>query len=362
MSPSSNACNIQNIWAYWQDDIKNFEASGLSKKSGHLDTYLDHFLLCARNPTLPKDQTAMGQPCMSKGGIPVQPYYMLGGFPDKNYREASAAVMTILLDNYDHRSQDQTNQANLAKALEWEKAFVDFMHTYTRTRNISHIFDIAFNSERSIEDELEKETSGDIPTIATSYALMVLYIVLALGKVTSWKKFFIEGKLSLSLTGVILVLISVAASVGLFGFSGVPATLIIFEILPFLVLAVGVDNIFIMVDAHQKVAKLENEEDLHHLGRVIGEVAPSMFVSSAAQATSFFLGALSDMPAVRAFALYAAGALSINFLMQITCFVAVMSLDMKRFKNDYYDVICCVKGNKSEGGELQPGLLQGSEF
>ena len=95
---------------------------------------------------------------MSKGGIPVQPYYMLGGFPDKNYREASAAVMTILLDNYDHRSQDQTNQANLAKALEWEKAFVDFMHTYTRTRNISHIFDIAFNSERSIEDELEKET------------------------------------------------------------------------------------------------------------------------------------------------------------------------------------------------------------
>ena len=124
-------------------------------------------------------------------------------------------------------------------------------------------------------------------------------------------------------------------------------------------LAVGVDNIFIMVDAHQKVAKLENEEDLHHLGRVIGEVAPSMFVSSAAQATSFFLGALSDMPAVRAFALYAAGALSINFLMQITCFVAVMSLDMERFKNDYYDVICCVKGNKSEGGELQPGLLQG---
>ena len=64
------------------------------------------------------------------------------------------------------------------------------------------------------------------------------------------------------------------------------------------------------------------------------------------------------MPAVRAFALYAAGALSINFVMQITCFVAVMSLDMKRFTNGYYDVICCVKGNKSDG-ELQPGLIQG---
>jgi len=44
-----------------------------------------------------------------------------------------------------------------------------------------------------------------------------------------------------------IVLLSVAASIGIFGFAGVPATLIIFEIIPFLVLAVGVDNIFILV-------------------------------------------------------------------------------------------------------------------
>ena len=38
----------------------------------------------------------MGQACMSKGGVPVQPYFVLGGFPGKEYREAQAAVMTIL--------------------------------------------------------------------------------------------------------------------------------------------------------------------------------------------------------------------------------------------------------------------------
>ena len=100
---------------------------------------------------------------------------------------------------------------------------------------------------------------------------------------SSWKRFFIEGKLSLSLTGVILVLISVCASIGLFGFANVPATLIIFEILPFLVLAVGVDNIFIMVENYQKFPKIENEEDKDHIGRVVGEIVPSMFVSTAAQ-------------------------------------------------------------------------------
>lgn len=60
--------------------------SKVNTQSGHLDTYLDHFLLCARNPTLPKDQTAMVQGCMSQGGIPVQPYFALGGFKEDNYQ------------------------------------------------------------------------------------------------------------------------------------------------------------------------------------------------------------------------------------------------------------------------------------
>jgi Niemann-Pick C1 protein len=49
---------------------------------------------------------------------------------------------------------------------------------------------------------------------------------------------------------------------------------------------------------------------------------------------SFFLGALSDMPAVRAFALYAGMALLIDFFMQITCFIALIALDMARQENN----------------------------
>jgi hypothetical protein len=41
-------------------------------------------------------------------------------------------------------------------------------------------------------------------------------------------------------------------------------------------------------------------------------------------------GALSDMPAVRAFALYAGMALLIDFLLQITCFVSLLALDTIR--------------------------------
>ena len=100
------------------------------------------------------------------------------------FSEATAAIMTILVDNFDHRNANEETLNNLNKALEWEKAFVSFMHTYTKKHNVSHLFDLAFNSERSIEDELERETSGDILTVAVSYSIMFIYIIIALGRIT----------------------------------------------------------------------------------------------------------------------------------------------------------------------------------
>ena len=53
------------------------------------------------------------------------------------------------------------------------------------------------------------------------------------------------------------------------------------------VLAVGVDNIFILVDSFQRSeweANCKDPENLpSHFGQVIGEVVPSMFTSTAAQ-------------------------------------------------------------------------------
>ncbi len=55
----------------------------------------------------------------------------------------------------------------------------------------------------------------------------------------------------LGLAGVVIVLLSVSSAVGLCSFMSIPGSLIIIEVVPFLVLAVGVDNIFILVQAYQ---------------------------------------------------------------------------------------------------------------
>ncbi len=113
LSPQSTICNVQSLWAYWQDDAANLNLTGLNEATGHVDTYLDHFLMCSRNPANPSDGLVPPQSCMSRGGIPVQPYFVLGGFVDENathfpkdpqYSKASAVVITLLVDNYDIHS------------------------------------------------------------------------------------------------------------------------------------------------------------------------------------------------------------------------------------------------------------------
>ena len=55
-------------------------------------------------------------------------------------------------------------------------------------KNIS----IAYMAERSIEDEVERESSGDVKTIIISYLVMFVYVTLALGEFHSWERIMVN--------------------------------------------------------------------------------------------------------------------------------------------------------------------------
>lgn len=51
----------------------------------------------------------------------------------------------------------------------------------------------------------------------------------------------------MGLGGILVVACSVLSSMGFYSWVGVPSSLVILQVVPFLVLAVGADNIFIFV-------------------------------------------------------------------------------------------------------------------
>ncbi|XP_006903115.1 PREDICTED: niemann-Pick C1 protein [Elephantulus edwardii] len=225
--------------------------------------------------------------------------------------------------------------------------FINFVKNY-KNPNLT----ISFTAERSIEDELNRESNSDIFTVVISYGVMFVYISIALGHIKSCGRLLVDSKISLGIAGILIVLSSVACSLGIFSYIGVPLTLIVIEVIPFLVLAVGVDNIFILVQTYQRDERLHGETLDQQVGRVLGEVAPSMFLSSFSETVAFFLGALSMMPAVHTFSLFAGMAVFIDFLLQITCFVSLLGLDIKRQEKNRLDILCCVQG-ANDGTSVQ---------
>lgn len=343
-SPLSNGkCMIQSPLNWFQNNASRLDLVYKNK------TYLDHLFFCFSSPLSPSDEGFGGMPCLGQYGGPVFPYVGLGSIDGDQYSSASALVITILVNN-------NVNPSLLGPAIAWERKFIDTLKNFSN-ENMS----IAFISENSVEDELERESRSDVFTVLLSYFVMFVYVSLALGQYRSFKTVLVDSQVTLGLAGVIIVLASVASSLGLFSYWGTPATLIIIEVIPFLVLAVGVDNIFILVQGFQRDDGSEDEPIEDKVARVVGNLGPSLLLASFSEATCFFLGGLSTMPAVKTFALYAGLALLVDFLLQVTCFVALLTLDARRRRIQRMDVCCCISGSQTifiEDGSSQGFLYR----
>ena len=352
LSPDNNNCTIQSIFQYWQNSPILLDKEIDDDFGQDLADYITHFENCVSAPTTLNDSLQLD--CLGEDGAPVPPFMGLGAYPQVDsqpqYGNATALVITWVINNFNN---DTLNQA----AMAWEKRVIDYLKNEYKNENVT----FSFSTERSIQDELNRESKSDVKTILISYMAMFLYITLTLGKILpqsdesccssichTFGSFMVNMKFTVGLTGVTIVMFSVISSIGLFSYFGVKATLIIFEVIPFLVLAVGVDNIFILVQTYQR-EKLNGDERVEaRVAKVVGKVGPSILLTSLAESCAFLLGTLTPMPAVKIFSLYAAMSVFIDFLLQITCFVSMMTLDAKREQAGRFDIFYCFKMKKTE--------------
>ncbi|XP_065195103.1 NPC intracellular cholesterol transporter 1-like [Sycon ciliatum] len=346
LAPYNNKCAIESVTQWFQNNKSNIDLTYQYTPDGFLFPitigWHKHAYYCSRAPfdTNSHDADRLNMSCLADYGGPAMPNVVLGGFSDDSYLNATALVLTFVVNNY-------VNDADNKRAEAWETRFLDFVRKeYTNPQNLT----ISINAQRSIEDEVNRESATDEVTIIISYAIMFAYVAITLGRYSSCSRVLVESKVMLGLAGVVLVLAAVAASLGFWAYLGVSATLIIIEVVPFLVLAVGVDNLCILVQSLQRDEIQSGESPCEQLARIVGEVAPSMLLTGLSESVAFFLGALSGMPAVRTFSLYAGMAVFVNFILQITVFIALMSLDVRREADNRMDVLCIkLKKNGSEG-------------
>ncbi|KAH6915405.1 patched family-domain-containing protein [Coprinopsis sp. MPI-PUGE-AT-0042] len=397
------ACVVQSVLAWFGNDLSGEDEGTWGRKLKG----------CATSPV----------DCLPDFQQPLAHNYVLGGVPEKksgalDYLKAEAMVITyVVSDSLDPKIQQ--------RAMEWEETLKDYLLDLQERIGSEAGLEMAFSTGISLEEEINKSTNTDVKIVVLSYLAMFFYISFTLGNgaaprdedglfsslwrwvvnypklfkrrtpsstfddrdTPTWfprlpRSLFIDSKFTLGLFGITLVILSVSTSVGFFSFMGVKVTLIIAEVIPFLVLAVGVDNVFLLVneldrqnllhgpnaafsgsqggltsptspvgrhpydypsednDAASMPVHLTAEE---RVARTLAKMGPSILLSTITETTAFALGALVPMPAVRNFALYAAGSVFLNAVLQVTVFVSALTLDLRRAESNRVDCFPCVR-------------------
>ncbi|CAA6655866.1 unnamed protein product [Spirodela intermedia] len=293
LKPLGEECATQSVLQYFKMDPENYDDYGGVE---HAEYCFQHFSSAAT--------------CLSAFQAPIDP------------STATAFVITYPVNNV----LDQTGQEN-GKAEE--------IMPMVKSQNLS----LSFSSESSIQEELKRESTADVLTIMISYLVMFAYISVALGGIPRPSSFFISSKVLLSLSGVLVVIVSVLGSVGFYSAIGIKSTLIIME--------VGVDNMCILVHAVRR-----QPLDLSLEGRIsnaLVEVGPSITLASLAEVLAFAVGSFIPMPACRVFSMFAALAVLLDFLLQITAFVSLIIFDCLRAEDSRIDCFPCIKVPTSDG-------------
>ncbi|KAJ3563392.1 hypothetical protein NP233_g8970 [Leucocoprinus birnbaumii] len=401
----SGACVVQSVAGWFGNDLEDYDA----------DTWADRINQCAYSPV----------DCLPPFQQPLEPIFVLGGVPTdaeghKQYSKAEALVITYVVSG-------TLDSHKLDTITDWEKTLRNYLIGLSQRSEAEAGLSVAFSTGVSLEEEINKSTNTDVRIVVLSYLAMFLYVSLTLGSgsatkdddsvassIVRWARnfpklfrrseqetalsvdsrdtptilphlprgLFVNTKVILGLFGICLVLLSISTSVGFFSLLGVRVTLIIAEVIPFLVLAVGVDNVFILVheldrqnalhgpnaaptpqgnygplsptnshrspfeSTHQDVDDtslplyLSAEE---RVARTLGKMGPSILLSTITETVAFGLGALVPMPAVRNFALYAAGSVFINATLQVTVFISALYWDLKRVENNRVDCFPCLR-------------------
>ena len=168
---------------------------------------------------------------------------------------------------------------------------------------------IDYLAERSIPDNIELESNQNAAIVVISYIMMFIYVSVAIGFFPS----AVYNRFILGLAGIGVVIFSLVTAIGSTFYAGIPLTMISAEVLPFLILAIGVDNMFLISRAERSVPDHITSMELR-VAYALKEIGPSIFTAAFCEALAFFIGMLTDVPALYSFCLVAGISVVADFI------------------------------------------------
>ncbi|KAM4606284.1 patched domain-containing protein 3-like isoform 2-T2 [Polymixia lowei] len=147
----------------------------------------------------------------------------------------------------------------------------------------------------------------------------------------------VRNKVWVAAFGVLSAGMAVLSSFGLLLYCGMPFSMTV-ATAPFLILGIGVDDMFIMISCWQQTQVKDKVED--RMAATYKEAAVSITITTLTDALAFYIGLLTPFRSVQSFCMYTGTAVVFCFLYNITFFGAFLVLNGRREKSNRHWFTC----------------------
>ncbi|MGH0145805.1 UNVERIFIED_CONTAM: hypothetical protein FKN15_006278 [Acipenser sinensis] len=200
-------------------------------------------------------------------------------------------------DDYDIHDINWNEEKATAILESWQRKFVEVAHQSILQNSSQSIH--AF-STTTLNDIMKSFSDVSVIRVAGGYLLMLAYACVTMLR---WDCAKSQG--AVGLAGVLLVALSVASGLGLCSLLGISFNAATTQVLPFLALGIGVDDMFLLAHAFTETGY--NIPFKERTGECLRRTGTSVALTSINNMIAFFMAALVPIPALRAFSLQSKG-------------------------------------------------------
>ncbi|GJQ66784.1 hypothetical protein Trydic_g18553 [Trypoxylus dichotomus] len=208
------------------------------------------------------------------------------------------------------------------ECLEWELTYLE--HMAKLEKNLSNLT-MFYSSARSFGDISNETMFQDYDILTIGVVVVGVYFYLVISR-CNW----IEGRLyilSFALLSIVFAFIVGCSLAFLIGTSWGP----VHVSLPFLLLGIGIDDIFVILSCLDNLNIDQKKLPMHErVGTMLKHAGASISITTLTDVAAFLIGSTTVLPSLHSYCIFAAFSLIFTFIFTCTFFIACVTFEIRR--------------------------------
>ncbi|XP_045908816.1 patched domain-containing protein 3 [Micropterus dolomieu] len=218
---------------------------------------------------------------------------------------------------------------NKTKTDIWLESFINLVSNTSSTS-----IQVSYSTSMSMQWEFKKSPASVIYLFSITYAIAITFSI-----ISCWRLDNVRTKVWVASCGVLSTGLAVLSAFGALLLLDQPFAMTAASC-PFMILGIGLDDMFIMISCWQRTCVLDSVPD--RLADTYKEAAVSISITTVTNALALFLGYNSPFSSVQSFCLYAGISICFCYLYSVTFLGACMALNGQREAENKHWFTCAI--------------------